>query len=104
MRTFTTNKGIGCIALALGISVAVLAATPAKADHSGGSFSFGLSSPGYYYSPPPTYYYAPPAPRYYYAPPTYYSPPPTYYYAPPPAYYYEPGPSFGFGLSIGSHR
>jgi len=98
MRTFIANKGIGCIALAMGIALSAMAATPAMADHHGGaSFSFGLSSPGYYYSPPPASYYAPPpAPRYYYAPPT--------YYAPPPAYYYAPEPSFGFGLSLGSHR
>jgi len=110
MNTFTANKRIGCIALALGVSLAALAATPAMADDWGyrhhqryrdsGSFSFGLNTPGYYYDQPgyyynpPAYYYPPPEPQYYYPPPT--------YYAPPPAYYY--GPEFNFGLSLGTHR
>jgi hypothetical protein len=89
------------------LGIAAVAA-PANADnwrhrhHDGGSFSFGLSAPGYYYEPaPPTYYYTPP-PTYYYTPP----PPPAYYY-PPPApryYYYDPGPSINFDLGIGSNR
>ncbi|HUL07238.1 MAG TPA: hypothetical protein VLV76_12960 [Candidatus Acidoferrum sp.] len=92
------------VASAALLSVSALSA-PADAHddhgrhhHDDGSFSFGLSLPGYY-DPPPTYYYAPP--------PAYYAPPPAYYYppAPPPRYYYDPGPSFDFGLSIGgSHH
>jgi hypothetical protein len=88
------------VALALVVSTAAIAAPADARDryHSGGLFSFGFSTPGYYYEPAPRYYYAP-APRYYYAPP-----PPAYYYAPPPAYYYEPGPSFNFGLGFGTNR
>ena len=87
-----------------------MAVAPATADdggyrhhrHDSGSFSFGFSTPGYYYdSPgyyynPPPYYAPPPAPRYYYPPPT--------YYAPPLTYYYDTEPSLDFGRSSGSHR
>jgi len=96
------KRRLGQLGAAFIVLLAVAAvAAPANADHrhNGGSFSFGLSLPGYYEPPPPTYYYAPP-PRYYYAPP-----PPAYYYPPPPPrYYYDPGPSINFGLGIGTNR
>ena len=112
MRTFKPiSRRLGRIGLAFAALVSIAAvAGPAAANdwghhrhHDGGFFSFGFSSPGYYYAPPPAYYSAPP-PGYYYAPPppAYYYPPPAYYY-PPPAYY-APGASFNFVIPFGGHH
>jgi len=107
MRTLKPISGrLGRIGLAFAALVSMAAlAGPAAADWNGGYyryhrpsgyFSFGFSSPGYYYAPAPYYYYPPP-PRYYYYPP------PAYYY-PPPAYYYGPSASFNFVFPFGHHR
>ena len=91
------SRRLGRVGLALGALLAVAAiAGPAAANdryrhRDNGFFSFGFSSPSYYYGPPPGYYYAPPPPAYYYPPP-----PPAYYY-PPPAYY---GPSASFNFVV----
>lgn len=105
MRPFKPiRRRLGRIGLAFAALVAVAAMSgPAAADnyyrhrHNNGFFSFGYSSPGYYYAPPPAYYYPPP--RYYYPPP------PAYYYPPPPAYYYGgPSASFNFVVPFGHHH
>ena len=68
--------------------LAIPAATPAKADHHGGSrvflgFNFGYPAYPAYYPPPPVYY-APP--------PVYYAPPPVVVYQPPAPVYTAPAP------------
>jgi hypothetical protein len=67
MQSFKAmSRRIGGIGLAFAalVSIAAMAGPAAAYDwnhrhyrhHDGGSFSFGFSSPGYYYAPPPGYY------------------------------------------------